>query len=96
MKTGDVVKTKTLRILLGDPKPENYQETWNTRKGYRYVVLLLGIEQDGTPFDPIKAMHDLGWMRKPIRKPRERRRGESREEFERDRFGTAGPIKEQK
>lgn len=72
MKTGDVVKTKTLRILLGDPKPENYQETWNTRKGYRYVLVLLGIEHDDNPVDPEKAMHALGWMRKPVRKAKKK------------------------
>lgn len=66
--SGDVVKARKIEVLAGAKKPEDTRFTYNTLKGYRFVFLLLGVENDATPLDPKKAMDALGWQPKKIRK----------------------------
>jgi hypothetical protein len=71
MQPGDVIKANNITVLKGQPKLENYRETWKCKKHYRYVFLLLGIEEDGKFFDPASALRTLGW--RPQTLPKERK-----------------------
>jgi len=64
MKIGDVVRTTSINVHLGQPDPAKYRELWRTKRGYRYVFVLLGIEDKPYSFDPVTALESMGWKRK--------------------------------
>jgi hypothetical protein len=69
MKVGDVLPTKTLRVV----HPGGWAD-FKPPKGEQFVVVLLGSEPvDGSnPLDPIAVFHALGWQEEkpPAKKAR--------------------------
>lgn len=61
MTHGDVVSTKSIRVILGD----GYGwADFKAPKGEQFVLLLLGAEEvkaGGRKLDPIAALNALGW-----------------------------------
>lgn len=60
MKVGDVLPTKSLRVVH-----DNGWLNYKAPTGERFVVVLLGSEPvDGSkPLDPIAVFEELGWKR---------------------------------
>lgn len=69
MKTGDVFCSTSVTILETNPGSSLVRETWRCKKGYRYVLLLLGVEgKEMPPIDPEKALASMGFKRKKKKK----------------------------
>ena len=64
MRRGDVVFTPSLRHM---PQP-GLQEWTSAPKGELFVFILLGTmpKKEGQDFSVVKALDDLGWVRKAV------------------------------
>lgn len=69
MKVGDVVKTNSITIHFDNLRGIQ-RETWKTRRGKRFVFLVLGYESqsDEKEFDPDQALRSMGWKKAAKRK----------------------------
>lgn len=66
---GEVVYLRSMNMLLGEPGKE-LMVTWKCRKGYRYALVLLGVENLQQPIDPDKRLETLGWEKKKAKRAR--------------------------
>jgi hypothetical protein len=60
LRAGEVLRTTSLTVLRGTVRPENIRETYKTKKGYRFVLLLLGTEKDPEPMNLDVALEGIG------------------------------------
>jgi hypothetical protein len=64
LRPGEVLRTTSLTVLRGPTRPvglqENIRETYKTKKGYRFVLLLLGTEKDPEPMNLDAALEGIG------------------------------------
>ncbi len=62
LQTGAVVKTTS--VVAHHDGPAKLRVSWQCKKGYRFVFVLLGTETIGIPLDPEKALRDMGWVKR--------------------------------
>jgi hypothetical protein len=65
---GQVIRARSITKLLGPiADPGKYRETWNCRKGFHYVLVLLDVQNEKTaPLDAAKLLNEIGWIRKEV------------------------------
>jgi hypothetical protein len=59
MRIGDIVRTTSITAHFDGPS--RLREGWKCRKGYRYVFLLLAVEEVKKPVNAKKSLQALGW-----------------------------------
>lgn len=59
MKRGDVVSMKSCRVYSG----RSWFEFKPPGKGETFVFVMLGVESEANPLDPVAAIEALGWSK---------------------------------